>query len=67
MHGGNGYIEEYITPRLIRDAIVNPVWEGTANIQTLEILKTLSKFGGSGVINNLRETLKSFNLKEVEN
>jgi acyl-CoA dehydrogenase len=36
LHGGNGYIEEYPTPRLIRDALVNPIWEGTANIQALD-------------------------------
>lgn len=57
LHGGNGYIEEYVTPRLIRDAIVNPVWEGTANIQALEILKILQKMSGERFIRDLRETL----------
>lgn len=66
LHGGNGYIEEYVTPRLIRDAIVNPVWEGTANIQSLEILKTLGKSGGKVVLNSLRKTLKGINRPEVE-
>ncbi|MEN1967830.1 acyl-CoA dehydrogenase family protein [Lentibacillus sp. N15] len=57
LHGGNGYIEEYVTPRLLRDAIVNPVWEGTANIQALEILKTMQKASGERFIQDLRNTL----------
>ncbi|WP_051348397.1 acyl-CoA dehydrogenase family protein [Peribacillus kribbensis] len=66
LHGGNGYIEEYVIPRLIRDAIVNPVWEGTANIQSLEILKTLSKTGSSSVIQYLKEKLKRVHHPELE-
>jgi acyl-CoA dehydrogenase len=57
LHGGNGYIEEYVTPRLLRDAVVNPVWEGTANIQSLEILKTLQKGGATPFVADLRATL----------
>ncbi|MEB1806960.1 MAG: acyl-CoA dehydrogenase family protein [Bacillaceae bacterium] len=57
LHGGNGYIEDYVTPRLLRDAVVNPVWEGTANIQALEILKTLQKAGAGCFTNDLRATL----------
>lgn len=58
LHGGNGYIEEYVTPRLLRDAIVNPVWEGTANIQSLEILKTLQKTGEEPFMKDLFQTLQ---------
>jgi alkylation response protein AidB-like acyl-CoA dehydrogenase len=57
LHGGNGYIEEYVTPRLLRDAVVNPVWEGTANIQALEVLKTLQKGGDVPFVQDLRSTL----------
>ncbi|SDY60181.1 acyl-CoA dehydrogenase family protein [Thermoactinomyces sp. DSM 45892] len=41
MHGGNGYIEEYVTPRLLRDAQVNTVWEGSTNIMALEFWKNM--------------------------
>jgi acyl-CoA dehydrogenase len=58
LHGGNGYIEEYVMPRLLRDAIVNPVWEGTANIQSLEILKTLQKAGPESFMKDLFQTLR---------
>ncbi len=39
--GGNGYVEEYVTARMYREAQVLPVWEGPANIQALEVLRTL--------------------------
>lgn len=58
LHGGNGYIEEYVTARLLRDAIVQPVWEGTANIQSLEILKMLQKHGGEPFLSDLRDHLQ---------
>jgi acyl-CoA dehydrogenase len=44
MHGGNGYIEDFVTPRLLRDAQVLTVWEGTANILGLEVLRLIRKF-----------------------
>lgn len=44
MHGGNGYIEDFVTPRLLRDAQVLTVWEGTANILGLEVLRLIEKF-----------------------
>ena len=40
--GGNGYVEEYVTARMYREAQVLPVWEGPANIQALEVLRTLA-------------------------
>lgn len=44
MHGGNGYIEDFVTPRLLRDAQVLTVWEGTANILGLELIRLVNKF-----------------------
>lgn len=43
-HGGNGYIEDFVTPRLLRDAQVLTVWEGTANILSLEVLRLMNKY-----------------------
>ncbi|QQE75784.1 acyl-CoA dehydrogenase family protein [Brevibacillus composti] len=43
MHGGNGYIEDFVTPRLLRDAQVLTVWEGTANILGLELVRLVHK------------------------
>jgi alkylation response protein AidB-like acyl-CoA dehydrogenase len=41
--GGNGYIEESPLPRLLRDAQVLPIWEGTTNILVLDTLRTARK------------------------
>lgn len=38
MRGGNGYIEDFIGPRLIRDAQIGLLWEGTSNINGLDVL-----------------------------
>jgi acyl-CoA dehydrogenase len=43
IHGGNGYIEDFVLPRLLRDAQVLTVWEGTANILGLEVLRLMNK------------------------
>src|SRR5699024_3051486 len=37
--GGNGYIEESILPRLYRQAPVNSIWEGSGNVQCLDMLR----------------------------
>ncbi len=39
--GGNGYVEDYVSARLYREAQVLPVWEGPANIQALEVLRLI--------------------------
>jgi alkylation response protein AidB-like acyl-CoA dehydrogenase len=41
--GGNGYIEEWPMPRLLRDAQVLPIWEGTTNILALDTLRSARK------------------------
>jgi hypothetical protein len=39
MRGGIGYIEEFATARLLRDAHLGSIWEGTGNIVALDTLK----------------------------
>jgi len=41
--GGNGYIEEWPMARLLRDAQVLPIWEGTTNIVVLDALRVARK------------------------
>jgi len=36
--GGNGYIEEWVNPRLIRDAQIGLLWEGTTNMNALDVV-----------------------------
>jgi hypothetical protein len=39
MRGGIGYIEEFATARLLRDAHLGSIWEGTGNIVALDALR----------------------------
>jgi putative acyl-CoA dehydrogenase len=41
--GGNGYVEESTLPRLYRQAPLNSIWEGSGNIQCLDVLRALRK------------------------
>jgi putative acyl-CoA dehydrogenase len=41
--GGNGYAEESGMPRLYREAPVNAVWEGSGNVQALDLLRVLAR------------------------
>jgi len=41
--GGNGYIEDSNLPRLYRQAPLNSIWEGSGNIQCLDVLRALNK------------------------
>src|SRR5688500_10692757 len=41
--GGNGYVEESLLPRLYRQAPLNSIWEGSANIQCLDVLRALQR------------------------
>lgn len=43
LHGGQGYIEESVMPRLLRDAQVLPIWEGTTNILVLDTIRALRR------------------------
>ncbi len=37
--GGAGYVEDTGVPRLLRDAQVLPIWEGTTNVLSLDLLR----------------------------
>ena len=41
--GGNGYVEESLLPRLYRQAPLNSIWEGSGNIQCLDVLRALAR------------------------
>ncbi|MGE8320205.1 MAG: acyl-CoA dehydrogenase family protein [Comamonas sp.] len=36
--GGNGYIEDFVNARLVRDAHIGVLWEGTSNINALDAI-----------------------------
>jgi putative acyl-CoA dehydrogenase len=45
--GGNGYVEESIMPRLYREAPVNSMWEGSGNVNALDLLRVATKEPGA--------------------
>ena len=45
--GGNGYVEESGMPRLLRQSPLNSIWEGSGNIQALDVLRALRREPGA--------------------
>jgi alkylation response protein AidB-like acyl-CoA dehydrogenase len=43
--GGAGYVEDTGLPRLLRDAQVLPIWEGTTNVLSLDALRAVDREG----------------------
>ncbi|MBT2405071.1 MULTISPECIES: acyl-CoA dehydrogenase family protein [unclassified Streptomyces] len=41
--GGNGYVEESGLPRLLRESPLNSIWEGSGNVQALDVLRALQR------------------------
>jgi putative acyl-CoA dehydrogenase len=41
--GGVGYVEDNIMPRIYREAPVNAIWEGSGNVQCLDVLRAMNK------------------------
>jgi putative acyl-CoA dehydrogenase len=41
--GGNGYVEESGLPRLYRESPLNGIWEGSGNVQCLDVLRALQR------------------------
>ncbi len=72
--GGNGYVEDSVLPRLYRDIPVNSVWEGSGNVQCLDVLRSMQKepksieavFGELDAAKGLNEFFDKFllNLKD---
>ncbi|KAM9219503.1 acyl-CoA dehydrogenase family member 11-like [Leptosomus discolor] len=47
--GGQGYMEDTGVPVIVRDALVLSIWEGTTNILSLDVLRSLSKSQGQAM------------------
>ncbi len=42
-HGGAGFIEESMLPRLYREAPLNSIWEGSGNVICLDVLRAIHR------------------------
>lgn len=50
IRGGNGYVEDWVNPRLLRDAIVNVVWEGSSNVIVLDVARAVDREGAAAAL-----------------
>jgi putative acyl-CoA dehydrogenase len=45
--GGNGFVEDSGLPRLYRESPLNGIWEGSGNVQCLDVLRALRRDAGA--------------------
>lgn len=45
--GGSGVMEDSIMPRLFRESPINTIWEGSGNVQCLDMLRAMQRNPGS--------------------
>ena len=58
VRGGNGYIEDWPNAKLVRDADVNAIWEGSSNIVALDVARAMAREGaGVALFGALHEKL----------
>ena len=55
MRGGNGYVEDWPNARMLRDAIVNVVWEGSSNVIVLDVTRSVMREGTDRALFNWLE------------
>jgi acyl-CoA dehydrogenase len=50
VRGGNGYIEEWVNPRLLRDSHLGAIWEGSSNVVALDVQRALLRDDGQAAL-----------------
>ncbi|MGW6272268.1 acyl-CoA dehydrogenase family protein [Streptomyces sp. NPDC055060] len=50
IRGGNGYIEDWVSPRLVRDAHLGSIWEGSSNVIALDVLRCMRRDGSHRIL-----------------
>jgi acyl-CoA dehydrogenase len=50
MRGGNGYVEDWVNSRLLRDSIVNVIWEGSSNVIVLDAMRAIDREGAAAAL-----------------
>lgn len=59
VRGGCGYIEEWSDARLVRDAHLGSIWEGTSNIVALDVIRAARREGSLPVLKAHLESLRA--------
>ncbi len=53
IRGGNGYVEDWPNARLLRDCIVNVIWEGSSNVIVLDVARAMQREGAASALSNM--------------
>lgn len=64
LFGGLGYLEDSQIPRILRDAQVLPIWEGTTNILSFDMLRVIAhdKRAHRVALNLIRKQVSQYDL-----
>jgi acyl-CoA dehydrogenase len=57
VRGGCGYVEEWPDARLLRDAHLGSIWEGTSNIVALDVLRAIARENALGALQRHADTM----------
>jgi putative acyl-CoA dehydrogenase len=59
--GGNGFVEDSCMPRLYREAPLNSIWEGSGNVNCLDVLRALRHEPelGEAVLSEIKQATSS--------
>jgi len=52
VRGGNGFIEDWPEPRILRDVYVHAIWEGSGNVIALDVLRAIEHGALAGYIDD---------------
>jgi acyl-CoA dehydrogenase len=58
VRGGNGYIEDFVNEKLVRDAHIGVLWEGTSNVNALDAVQRAA--GKEGAHNVVAESMNEW-------
>lgn len=65
--GGNGYIEDWPTARQLRDAQCHTIWEGTENINSLDVLRAMAKQNAhQALLGRVDEVIEAASSEDVD-
>ncbi|HLX57503.1 MAG TPA: acyl-CoA dehydrogenase family protein [Ktedonobacteraceae bacterium] len=53
MRGGNGYVEDWVNARMLRDCIVNVIWEGSSNVIALDVARAIQREGAATALSGM--------------
>lgn len=60
VHGGSGFVKEYLAEQFVRDSLVFPIYEGTSQIQALSYLGGVAREKGQWTWNHYKQGIKGF-------